>query len=182
MSDQIILSVPAKLDYLQTVESFVEIIVKHFKTGNYEKLTQMLRSTVNEAFVNVLRHTPQPKSGLVSIFFDLHPPTLSIKFPDSGKGLKINNTYPPYPTHLVGSDHLFLKTIDGELYAHVESPFSVRLWFKDTGISPNRDDLIEQFKPGGMGLSIIVKFMDEVRFKLDLEQGHCLEVKKRLPD
>ena len=179
MGDQIILSVPAKLDYLNTVENFVEIIIKHFKAKDNRKLSQMLRATVNEAFVNVLEHTPMSEEDMVTIIFELDPPALNIKFPDRGKGLQLAGNYPPYPEHLIGSDHLLLKTIDGELYARVESPQSARLWFKENDDDLNREELIRKLKAGGMGLSIIVKFMDEVRFVFNQNKGHCLEVKKK---
>lgn len=181
MADQIILSVPAKLEFLNTVENFVDVIIQHFNVDNEDKLSHMLRSTVNEAFVNILEHTPMPEEGMVTIIFELNPPTLNIRFPDRGKGIKVAGNYPPYPEHLIGTEHPVLKTLDGELYAQIESPVSVKLVFKEATYNLNRDDLIKNLKAGGMGLSIIVKFMDEVRFVLDENKGHCLEVKKRFP-
>jgi len=179
MADQIILSVPAKLEFLSTVENFVDVIIQHFNVDHEKKFSHMLRTTVNEAFVNILEHTPMPEEGMVTIIFELNPPTLNIRFPDKGKGLKVAGSYPPYPEQLIGSEHQILKTLDGELYAKIESPVSVKLIFKEIKYNLNRDDLIKNLGAGGMGLSIIVKFMDEVRFIFDENRGHCLEVKKR---
>ncbi len=179
MADQIILSVPAKLEFLSTVENFVDIIIRHFNVDHEKKMSHMLRTTVNEAFVNVLEHTPMPEEGMVHIIFELNPPTLNIRFPDKGKGLKIAGHYPPYPEHLIGSEHPIIKTLDGEVCAKIESPVSAKLTFKEAQYRLNRDDLIKELRAGGMGLSIIVKFMDEVRFVIDENRGHCLEVKKR---
>ncbi|WP_457566699.1 ATP-binding protein [Caldithrix abyssi] len=180
MSEKIILSVPAHLDYLAIVESFVELVGKHIPVQNKELLAQQLRFTVNEAFVNILQHTPRPPDGMVVIHFEFDPPTLYLRFPDRGKGLKIKDQYPPYSSEMVGDDYLILKTLGGELYGYIENPRTVKLWFKEVDTKMDKKQIIAQLKPGGMGLSIIVKFMDEVRFVKDEEEGHYLEIKKYL--
>ena len=179
MNDQIILSVPAKLQYLKTVENFVDVILQHFQLQeDSEKISYMLRSTVNEAFVNVIKHPPTANHGMVSIYFNLAPPQLTIRFPDKGKGLKLSGHFPPYPKHLIGSQHILSETIDGKLMVKVEAADKVRLFFKEEMNPLTRKELLKKLKSGGMGLSIIVKFMDEVRFIYNKKQGHYLEVKK----
>ncbi len=182
MQKQIILSVPSNLEYLATVENFVDILIQHFDVKDPELLSRQLRSTVNEAFVNILKHTPKSKDQLVTIYFELQKPSLLIRFPDEGKGMKINGYYPPYPKKLIGTDHLILTTLDGELRGYVENERSLKLWFKKNVRDMPLDDILQHISAGGMGLSIIVKFMDETRFILDENNRHCLEVRKSFKD
>ncbi len=181
MKQKVVLSVPADFNYLQTVENFADLLFKHFGLKlKDDKLEQNLRSTVNEAFVNVLQHTPLPPGEWVNIIFELGERDFILRFPDQGKGIPIQQHYPPYPSHLVGSEHLILKTIDGDLYGKVETPTKLKLEFKGRSGVKNFDELLEDVSEGGMGLSIIVKTMDEVRFVWDDEHGNVLEIKKSL--
>ncbi len=182
MNRKIVLSVPADINYLATVESFAELLIKRFELSEEERtaFSRRLRATLNEAFVNVLKHTPVPENALVEIEFEIDTPELVIRFPDWGKGVAIDGCYPPYPQKLIGSDHLFLKTIDGEVHFSVESDRVLKLWFKDFAENMNPDNLLENVSEGGMGLSIIVKTMDEARFVWDEERGHYLEIRKHL--
>jgi len=70
MSDLIILSVPADLKYLLPVENFVEMIVKQFYAKDDAITVQRFRVIANEAFVNVLRHTPEPEKRMITIYFE----------------------------------------------------------------------------------------------------------------
>ncbi len=181
MKQKVILSVPADFSYLQTVENFADLLFKHFGVKfKDEKLEQNLRSTVNEAFVNVLQHTPLPQGEWVNIIFELSEGDFVLRFPDQGKGIPVQEHYPPYPSHLVGSKHLILKTLDGYLYGMVESPTRLKLEFKNRSGIKNFDELLQDVSEGGMGLSIIVKTMDEVRFVWDEAHGNVLEIKKAL--
>ncbi len=181
MRQKVILSVPADFDYLQTVENFADILFKHFALKfKDEKLEQNLRSTVNEAFVNVLQHTPMPQGEWVNIVFELGESDFVLRFPDQGRGIPIRQHYPPYPSHLIGSEHLILKTLDGYLYGRVETPTRLKLEFKSRSGDKAFGELLKDVSDGGMGLSIIVKTMDEVRFVWDENRGNSLEIKKRL--
>lgn len=178
MMDLIVLSVPANLKYLLPVENFVEMIVKQFYVKDDDLMAQRFRVIANEAFVNVLHHTPEPENGMVSIHFELDSSTLTMRFPDRGEGFKIKDYYPPYPEKFVGTDHLILKTLDGELHGIIENSRTLKLWFKPVEHEIRKNKIVKALKPGGMGLSIIVKFMDEVRFIKDEEKGHYFELKK----
>lgn len=182
MNRKIVLSVPSDINYLATVESFAELLIKRYDLSEEERSTfsRRLRATLNEAFVNVIRHTPVPENALVEIEFEIDEPELIIRFPDWGKGLEIEGFFPPFPEKLIGTDHLFLKTIDGEVHVQVESKFSLKLRFKEFNKNLDPDKLLENVSEGGMGLSIIVKTMDEARFILDDKKGHFLEIKKHL--
>ncbi len=180
MNRKIILSVPSDIHYLATVESFADLLIKRFELNEQERsvFSRRLRSTLNEAFVNVIKHTPVPDNALIEIEFEIDASQLIIRFPDWGKGVAIEGALPPYPDHLTGTDHLFLKTIDGEVHALVESPHMLKLWFKEKPL--RSDQLLNNISEGGMGLSIIVKTMDEARFVWDEDRGHYLEIKKHL--
>ena len=182
MNRKIVLSVPSDIHYLATVESFAELLIKRYDLSEDERsiFSRRLRATLNEAFVNVIRHTPVPENALVEVEFELNESELIIRFPDWGRGLKIDGFYPPFPEELIGTDHLFLKTIDGEVHVHVESAQSLKLWFKEFNKNLTPEKLLENVSEGGMGLSIIVKTMDEASFIWDEQRGHYLEIKKNL--
>jgi len=182
MNRKVILSVPSDIQYLATVESFAELLINRYDLSVEDQATfsRRLRATLNEAFVNVLRHTPVPDDALIEIEFEIAAQDLIMRFPDWGRGVKVAGSYPPFPQELVGTDHLFIKTIDGEVRMQVESANSLKLWFKEAEDSTGPEKLLENVSEGGMGLSIIIKTMDETRFIWDDKKGHYLEIKKHL--
>ncbi len=178
MKDRVILFVPAKLNYIALVENFIDLLLDQVPVKNKQKLAYRLRATVNEALANVIKHTPEPKDRMIPIHFEIDRGLVSIRFPDQGKGFKVSGKYPPYPQHLIGSNQLILKTIDGELWGFVEDEYSLKLWFKEKTVDSKSNQMIQNIRAGGMGLSIIVKFMDEARFVKEERGGNYLEVKK----
>ncbi len=182
MNRKVILSVPSDIHYLATVESFAELLIKRYELSAEDQSTfsRRLRATLNEAFVNVLRHTPVPEDALVEIEFEIAAQDLIMRFPDWGRGVKVAGFFPPFPQKLIGTDHLFIKTIDGEVHVTIESAHSLKLWFKEAENPKKAENLLENVSEGGMGLSIIIKTMDEARFIWDEQKGHYLEIKKHL--
>lgn len=182
-NNAIILSVPPDLRFTETVENFVDVILPHLSAKNSLMLAQQLRSILNEAFVNVIRHAPQNLEQFVQVIFEVDQPRLMIYFPDQGGGIQVNGYAPPYPSELIGSSHVLLKTIDGEVMGLVEDKNSVLLSFKEEKNDEEKTDmkqLLESVKEGGMGLSLITKLMDRVRFVFIEGEGNRLEITKTI--
>ena len=119
-SKKIVLSVPPDSKFTSTVENFVDVILPHFNVDNSLSLANQLRSTLNEAFVNVIHHSPESLYEPVEIIFEIDKPKLRIHFRDKGKGIQIQGRFPPYPDEYKSTTHKILKTIDGEVVAYVE--------------------------------------------------------------
>lgn len=180
-SNKVILSVPPDLRYTSAVERFAGLVIPLLKIQGEGKLIEQLRSTLNEAFVNVIRHSPTSVEDYVEIIFEIDDPKLMIHFTDRGRGIKINGKYPPYPRNLMNTSQSLLKTIDGEVMARVESPFAIKLFFEETDMDHSDPaSILQNAKPGGMGISLIVKLMDSVRFVYNEPEGNRLEIIKFL--
>jgi anti-sigma regulatory factor (Ser/Thr protein kinase) len=179
--NKITLSVPAKLKYTVTVEDFTDIILPHVKARDEALLSQQLRSILNEAFVNVIRHTPPNSDEYVQIIFDIDIPRLIIQFPDQGSGIQIEGYFPPYPPGLVGKTFSLFSTMDGEVYGTVDNEDSILLSFQECDLDKlDLETLRNRAKEGGMGLSLMIKLMDSVRFIYQKGKGNCLEVVKNV--
>lgn len=180
-SKKIVLSVPPDSKFTSTVENFVDVILPHFNVDNSLSIANQLRSTLNEAFVNVIHHSPESLYELVEIIFEIDKPKLLIHFRDKGKGIQIQGRFPPYPKDFNNTTHKILETIDGEVVAYVEDSNTLRLNFNDYNIDEiDPQKLLEKAKEGGMGLSLIIKLMDRVRFVFETGKGNCLEITKVL--
>lgn len=177
--NQIVLTVPADVRYTSTVESFTDIILPYLKTQDEQRLAVELRTSLNEAFVNVIRHSTLKRADLVEIKFELDNNTLIIVFQDKGPGISINGHYPPYPDDYVSTHHTLIKTIDGVIDVFVEEKESLLLTFKENDYQEqDPQQLLENARDGGMGLSLIVKVMDSVRFVYSEAFGNRLEITK----
>ncbi|HGY55894.1 MAG TPA: ATP-binding protein [Caldithrix abyssi] len=177
--NKIVLSVPPDLRFTATVENFVDIVAPHFNMDKHDKDIHILRSILNEAFVNVIRHTESDLENPVEIIFEIDTPRLFIHFTDRGKGIALQDHYPPYPQEFVGQFFTVLSTIDGEVMAYVKDRNTIELSFKEIDISGlDQSELLKNARPGGMGLSLIVKLMDEVRFVFTENEGNCLQISK----
>lgn len=180
-SEKIILSVPPDFKFISIVENFVDVILPHFNVKDSLSLSNQLRSTLNEAFVNVIHHSSEILYELVEIIFEIDKQKLLIHFWDKGRGIQIQGHLPPYPNEFKNTTHKILETIDGEVIAYVEDNNTLQLYFNEYNcddIDPKR--LLEKAKEGGMGLSLIVKLMDCVRFVFETGKGNCLEITKIL--
>lgn len=180
-SEKIVLSVPPDLKFTSIVENFASIILPYYNVGNSLSLANQLRSTLNEAFVNVIRHTPESLYELVEIIFEIDKPKLLIHFRDKGKGIQIQGYSPPYPDELKGTTNKILETIDGEVVAYIEDSNTLQLSFNEYNVDGiDSEKILEKAKEGGMGLSLIIKLMDRVRFIFETGKGNCLEITKIL--
>ncbi len=180
-SNKVILSVPPDLKYTSAVECFAGMVIPLLRIQGADKLIEELRSTLNEAFVNVIRHSPTSVEEFVEIIFEIDEPKLMIHFTDHGMGVSIKNKYPPYPGELVNTSQTLIRTIDGAVMARVESPFAIKLYFKEIDMDrSDPDSILKNAKPGGMGISLIVKLMDSVRFIYNEQEGNRLEITKYL--
>jgi len=180
-SEKIVLSVPPDLKFTSTVENFVDVILPHFNVENSLSLANQLRLALNEAFVNVIHHSPETLYELVEIIFEIDKLKLLIHFRDKGKGIQIQGHFPPYPNDFKNTTHKILETIDGEVVAYVEDSNTLRLNFNEYNIDEiDPQELLERAKEGGMGLSLIIKLMDRVRFVFETGKGNCLEITKVL--
>lgn len=180
-SEKIVLSVPPDLKFISTVENFVDVILPHYNVVNNLSLAIQLRSTLNEAFVNVIRHSPKRLYEPVEIIFEIDKPKLRIHFRDKGKGIQIQGHFPPYPDEYKNTTHKILETIDGEVVAYVEDSNTLQLSFNEYNVDEiDPQELLEKAKEGGMGLSLIIKLMDRVRFVFETGKGNCLEITKIL--
>jgi anti-sigma regulatory factor (Ser/Thr protein kinase) len=178
-SEKIVLSVPPDLKFISTVENFVDLILPHFNVDDSLSIANQLRSTLNEAFVNVIHHSPQSLYEPVEIIFEIDKPKLRIHFRDKGKGIQIQGRFPPYPKDFKNTTHKILETIDGEVVAYVEDINTLRLNFNEYNVDEiDSQELLEKVKEGGMGLSLIIKLMDRVRFVFETGKGNCLEITK----
>lgn len=181
ISEKIVLSVPADLKFTSTVENFVDVILPHCNVKNSLSFANQLRSALNEAFVNVIHHAPETRYELVEIIFEIDKLRLRIQFRDKGKGLQIQGHFPPYPTEFKDTTHTIRETIDGEVVAYVEDRNTLRLRFNDHDIDElDPQNLLAKAKEDGMGLSLIIKLMDCVRFVFEKGKGNCLEITKML--
>jgi len=178
-TDKIVLSVPPKIKYIQTVENFAEVITPHFDVSVNPNLIHELRSTLNEAFANVIRHVPADMDEPVIFTFELDQFELNIYFLDKGPGIRINDKIPPYPPDFINSAFKLLETIDGEVQASVLDENSLVLYFKKYVLEDiDKNDLLKRVNDGGMGLSIIIKLMDRVRFFYKQDVGNCMHITK----
>lgn len=173
--------VPSHLRFTQTVENFVNVILPLLKVSDAEKTIFELKVVLNEAFVNVVNYCSSNSSTLTEIVFEVEHPRLGICFRDEGKGLSVQGQYPPYPQKMVGTKQLLLKTLDGKVVAHVENEHTVLLNFLEFNLDNIPPEvLIASAKDRGMGISLMTKIMDEVRFKYLPGEGNCLELVKYL--
>lgn len=178
-SEKIVLFVPPDLKFISTVENFENIILPLYNVENSLSLANQLRSTLNEAFVNVIRHSPQRLDEPVEIIFEIDKPKLRIHFRDKGKGIQIQGHFPPYPDGYKSTTHKILETIDGEVVAYVEDSNTLQMSFNEYNVNEiDPQELLEKVKEGGMGLSLIIKLMDRVRFIFEKGKGNCLEITK----
>ena len=181
ISEKIVLSVPPDLKFTSTVENFVDVILPHFNVENSLSLSNQLRLALNEAFVNVIHHSPETLYELVEIIFEIDKLKLLIHFRDKGKGIQIQGHFPPYPNDFKNTTHKILETIDGEVVAYVEDSNTLQLNFNEHNVDEiDPQKLLEKAKEGGMGLSLIIKLMDRVRFVFETGKGNCLEITKTL--
>lgn len=179
MNNRIILTVPPKIEFTSIVENFVDVILPHFKMDKTGTTAQELRSILNEAFVNVIDHTSTELSEQVEFIFVLDTPRLIIHILDRGKGIAIDNFHPPYPGSLINASRPVLKTMDGEVIAQVIDQNTLEMSFRELDIeNMSQEHLLDNVDEGGMGLSLIIKLMDKVRFKFTKESGNCLEITK----
>ena len=173
------LSVPPDLRFTATVENFVDIILPHFNVDTDSTEVSALRSILNEAFVNVIRHSESDLENPVEIIFEIDNPRLYVHFTDRGRGILLQGHYQPYPPEFVGQSFTLLATIDGEVVAFVEDTNTLILSFREIDISGmDESELLKNAKAGGMGLSLIVKLMDEVRFVYKKNEGNSLQISK----
>lgn len=180
-NDKIILSVPAQLKFTETVERFVEVITPLIKKPLPDNCLFEIKLVLSEAFVNVVHHSFHSFADLVEIVFVIEPHSLKICLRDRGKGLPIRNHFPPYSKELVGTSQVLLRTLDGEVNAFVEDRVTLQLTFKENNISEiPPETLFEKAQESGLGISLMTKLMDEVRFKYLANEGNYLELVKRL--
>jgi len=178
-SNKITLSVPAKLKYTVTVENFTDVILPHLDVKDKQLLAQQLRAILNEAFVNVIRHTPENCREQVQVIFNLDSPQLIIQFPDEGMGIQIAGHYPPYPSDIIDQSFKLYTTMDGEVHGKIENEYSILLSFHEADLEKlDTETLRDHAREGGMGLSLMIKMMDSVRFIHVEGKGNCLEVIK----
>ncbi|MFQ5824550.1 MAG: ATP-binding protein [bacterium] len=179
--DKIILWVPCNLKFTETVENIVEVIRPLFNSSLSTNRVFEIKLVLNEAFVNVVRHSSQNVAELVEIIFEMEPQSLKICLKDKGKGLAILEHFPPYPQKLIGTSQVFLKTMDGEVRALVEDSVTLQLTFNEINIDEFPPEYIfEKTQDRGMGISLMTKLMDEVRFKYMENEGNYLELIKNL--
>ena len=181
MHEKITLKVPSDLKYTETVENFVNILLMNYDICANSKEVNDLKSVFNEAFVNVIKHSPVSGKSNVKMDFFLKTDLLEIIFYDQGRGLKLNNLYPPYPSSMIGKTYPVLKTMDGEVTAYVASKKSLDLSFIEFDMDElNVKELVENARDGGMGISFMVKLMDSVKFEFSDKVGNCLKMSKKL--
>lgn len=177
--DKIILSVPCQRRFAAIVESFVDILLPLLNGSASEHTAFELKVVLNEAFINVINHSSSDLKSLVEIMFEIEPHRLGIRFRDTGRGMPIHKHYPPYPEQMIGTSQVLLKTMDGKVIAYIKDNRTLILTFKENNIEKiSSERLAELARDGGMGISLMTKIMDEVRFQyFDLE-GNFLELIK----
>ncbi len=177
--DKIVILVPCCLKFTETVENSVNIILPLLKVSDAEKTAFDLKVVLNEAFVNVVNYCSNELSTAVQIMFDVEPHRLGIRIRDRGKGLPIQEQYPPYPNKMVGTKQVLLKTMDGEVIAYVDNDHTITLTFQEHNLEDiSSEVLFESAKEGGMGISLMTKLMDEVRFTYLESKYNYLELVK----
>jgi len=159
------LKVPCDLRYTSVVEGFIDLLPLG-EAGLDAAEVSYIKSVLNEAFVNVIRHTPEAKQADgVLVRFNLDELSLMIDLTDHGKGICLNELYPPYMDEMVGNSYPLIQTIDGTVMAEVKDKRTACLFFKNTDIdSLERADMMAKAREGGMGISIITKTMDRVEY------------------
>ena len=181
MYEKITLKVPSDLKYTETVENFVNILLINYDVSAKSKEAHDLKSVFNEAFVNVIKHSPLSGTPNVKMDFFLKTDLLEIIFYDQGRGLKLNYLYPPYPSSMVGKTYPVLNTMDGEVVAYVVNRKSLKLSLGEFDMDEiNIKDLVENARDGGMGISFMVKLMDSVHFELTADGINSLRMSKKL--
>lgn len=176
----ITIQVPRDLRYTEAVENLVEIIRPLVKLGLTEKVAFGLRVTLNEAFVNAVRHSGSQTQPLL-IELCTQGARLQVSVRDGGPGLRLRSHYPPYPASWVGHSEAIRTTLDGAVMGFIEDPCTVKLGFNGTKIDHLPQHVLEALaQDGGMGLSFMAKLMDDVRFRYSEEHGNSLEIVKNL--
>ena len=178
-NDAIILSVPCDFRFTAAVENSVRIVLPLLNGFSSDKLELELRTVLNEAFVNIVKHCkPKPKE-MAKIVYSVHSNRLELNVFDSGKGLAVNNQLPPYPVAIVGTTQPLFKTFDGQVMAKVLDHNTLVAIFREDDIDNiGRDEIISSTKPGGLGIPIMTKLMDEVQFHYLGDAGQVLKMIK----
>jgi len=175
-SDTIILAVPRDLRFAESIEKFIGVLSTFVDTPRVDRLLFDLKVALNEAFVNIVRHASNDSERLVEIVFQVESQRLTTRIKDSGKGIPVQDCYPPYPDTLNGARRVLSRNLDGEIIATVKDRHSLNLDFKKNEIeNESRENLLEMSTAYGMGLSLIAKMSDSVQFIFDEQQGNQLE-------
>lgn len=174
--DTIVLAIPRNLRFLESVERFVGVVAAFINAPDTERLFFDLKVALNEAFVNIVKHTSVDSDGLIELAFKVEAKRLTTQIKDFGKGIAIQEFYPPYPKNLIGVCEVLSRNLAGEITATVKDPYTLSLDLKKSKIeNKSRENLLEMTAGYGMGLTLIAKMTDQMKFIYDEKDGNKLE-------
>ncbi len=165
-----------------SVEDALDLFIKSHRIKNNTKSILVYKSVVNEAFVNAIKHTANLKKRKnIPVSFSFSSGDLTISVSDFGKGLRINNTYPPYSKTMIDKIFDFYVTCEGTVRTKIIDPWNVILTYEDSLPDKfNRLELIKKIPENGRGLNIMIKIMDSVRYQYSHKNYNTLILSKLL--
>lgn len=171
--------IPPDIKYLNFLEESIDLFFKTVTPYNDDETISSLRAVLNEGFVNVIEHSNS--NNTTPIQFRYNSKKIEISISDYGKGLKINNSYPPYSRDMINCEFDLITVHDGKVKVKIIDPYSCKLLFESNDIIfDNKQNVINELQDRGRGLSIMIKAMDSVKFKYSNQNLNTLLLSKSL--
>jgi anti-sigma regulatory factor (Ser/Thr protein kinase) len=119
---------------------------------------------LQEALGNVSRHSRQDTGGigLCSTPTD-NSPTMDFLIPDTGPGITVNGTSPPYGLRMTGHSYPFSHTLNGVVFCHVLEPEVLEFTVQGKRVDVSNVST-DDIPTHGMGMGIMAKVMDRVTY------------------
>jgi anti-sigma regulatory factor (Ser/Thr protein kinase) len=119
---------------------------------------------LQEALGNVSRHSRQTTGG-IGLCSRLTPdsPTMDFLVPDTGLGITVNGTPPPYGLRMTGHSYPFSHTLNGVVFCHVIEAEVLEFTVQDKRVDV-ANIATDDIPTNGMGMGIMARVMDRVTY------------------
>jgi anti-sigma regulatory factor (Ser/Thr protein kinase) len=160
------LHVPCDIQHTELVEEFIRFTTKSLFENNTKRQTQLC-AAINEIFTNIISHSDTPQlDQIVRFQVDISQRVVSISVYDNGPGFKIKRQFPPYDIKLIGYTQELRRVIDGRVLATVTDVNTVQFTFEESeNQQSDRLAILKTLEGHGLGISIITKIMDSLRYQ-----------------
>jgi anti-sigma regulatory factor (Ser/Thr protein kinase) len=175
------LHVPCDVQHTELVEEFIRFTTKSIFSKSAIRQTELC-AAINEIFTNIIIHSHTARiDQIVRFQVDIGKKIISISVFDNGPGFKIKKQLPPYDTDLIGYKQELKRVIDGRVMATVIDNNTVAFTFEESQNQlKDRLAILKTLNGHGLGISIITKIMDSLRYKYLGEGKFDWQMKKQI--